>query len=85
MAVSLSEVIYIFLTFMSRAFYSWACAVHRLAKKGLWSHLSSICGRYLMKVILIDGQVISANLQNFRYKPLSGSAFDLDYEVSELG
>jgi len=38
-----------------------------------------------MKVILIGGQLISANLQNFRYKPLSGSALDLDDEVSEFG
>src|SRR5882762_27733 len=36
--------------------------------------------RYLMKLILIGGKVISPNLQNFRYKPLSWPAFDLhDY------
>lgn len=38
-----------------------------------------------MKVILIGGQVVSANLQNLRYKPVSGSALDLHDDIQRVG
>lgn len=51
----------------------------------MWGQRSIIYGHYLMKVILIGGHVVSANLQNLRYKPPSGPALDLNDDIQRVG